>query len=226
MSFGMYRPQMGVAMGHRELSSNMSLQENRRQGEKMSRQENPITGEPMRTATRPPSGSLQAGLVPNKGPMDHVTVPDKDVPARRPDPTRNQSTSLHSGVACVPVPAEPSRAVPSRVTESSLGEGFLSREPTPERRSTPGQVVRSGVRPKDSLSGGGCLASERQDHPLNLPRKAGSGAPGVGSGGSGHIVQGPNGFVPQGPGFEDEAPEAAPARRGGQQQGAFRPVWG
>uniref|UniRef100_A0A7S4SDN4 Uncharacterized protein n=1 Tax=Alexandrium monilatum TaxID=311494 RepID=A0A7S4SDN4_9DINO len=226
MSFGLYRPTMGVASGHRELSSNHTLQEQRRQGERMTRQENPITHEPASTSGRPPSGNLQAGLLPSKGPLDHMTVPDRDVPQRRVDPSRNRSHSLHSGVACVPVSDEPQqRTLPSRVTSGQLGEGFLAREPTPERRTSPGQVVRGGVRPKDSLSGGGCLASDRPDHPLALPRKAGSCGPGVGTGGSGHIVQGPNGFVPAGPvDFDVEVEAPVPLKRASS--GQFRPVWG
>mmetsp|Transcript_80043 Transcript_80043/g.158566 ORF Transcript_80043/g.158566 Transcript_80043/m.158566 type:complete len:228 (-) Transcript_80043:77-760(-) len=225
MSFGMYRPQMGVAHGHRELSSNQTLLEQRRHNERTTRQENPITHQP---DGRPPSGNLQRGLVPSKGPLDHVTVPNRDVPARRPDPTKNHSTNLQTGIACVPTSALRQRSVPSRVTESILGEGFLAREPTPERRTSPGQVVRSSVRPKDNLSSG-CITADRQDHPLNLPRQAGSAPAGVGTGGVGHIAQGPFGFVPQGPfdfyGEQTEVPGAHQARRSSS-KGAFKPVWG
>mmetsp|Transcript_100158 Transcript_100158/g.312059 ORF Transcript_100158/g.312059 Transcript_100158/m.312059 type:complete len:232 (+) Transcript_100158:116-811(+) len=225
MSFGLYRPTMGVASGHRELSSNLTLQEQRKRGEVMARQENPITHESSAASGRPPSGNLQRGLLPAKGPLDHMTVPDRDVPQKRPDPSRNRSQSLHSGVACVPVSNEQQRAS-SRLTEGQLaGEGFLVREPTPERRTSPGQVVRSGSRPKDSLSGVGCLASDRPDHPLALPRKAGSCGPGVGTGGSGHLVPGPNGFVPAGPEDLDVEPEVrAPPKRANSRE--FRSVWG
>jgi len=195
---------MGVSSGHRELCSNHSLQEQRRFGERASRQENPIVHEPSvdgSTCGRPPSGNLRAGLVPAKGPLDHMTQldRDKDVPCKRLDPTRNRSASLGPGVCCVPLSDSRPRAVNVRITGSSFGEGLGVRETTPERRRVPGQVLRSGVRPKDSLSGGGCVASDRAEHPLNLPRKAGSAGAGVGSGGSVHLVAGPTGFVPMGP---------------------------
>jgi len=237
---------MGVASGHRETGSNHGYQEQRRQGERFGRQDsnvNPITGEPAPGSApstapgpgvgvglrRPPSGNLQAGLLPTKGPLDHVIVPDKDVPSKRPDPTRNQSTSFHSGGSLVPVSDEQPRGQPSRVTEGGLGEGFVQREPTPEgrRRNTPGQVVRSGVRPKDSLSGGGCMTSDRPvlDHPMQLPRKAGSAAPGIGSGGAVHLVAGPGGIVPQGPDFfgaDEDGP--GPVQHGGSVP--FKSAWG
>ncbi|CAE7467231.1 Mak [Symbiodinium pilosum] len=67
MSFGVYRPQMGVASGMRVLCSDQSLQEQRRVAESNGRQQapvvNPITGEiaggvpePKTTTRRPPSG--------------------------------------------------------------------------------------------------------------------------------------------------------------------------
>lgn len=209
MSFGTYVPTMGVAVGHREMFTNHSMQEQRRHGERIMRQENtnPITGEPMPMASgrsaRPPSGNLKVGsFVPTSGPLDNYTIADKDVPARRPDPSKNQSASFVPGAAMVPHSSESSRSG-SRLTESALGEGCLERSATPERRTperrrTPGQVVRSNSRPKDNLYGG-CLTSDSKDHPLTLPRKAGSIPHYVGSGGSGHIVQGPNGFVPAAP---------------------------
>lgn len=222
---------MGVAGGHRETCSNQSLSQQRQMGEQMRRQElNPITGEPivrggfgsgsgadgLPPSGRKPSGCLGPNLVPTVGPLDHMTALNcKDVPNKRVDPTRNQSTSLHSGVACLAHESnEPSRAQPSRITESCFGEGFQERErrtPTPDRsgsgngsrRSTPGEVVRSNFRPKDNLSAG-CLASDKfSDHPLNLPGKAGRAGAGHGSGGACSIMQGPNGFVPIGPeGFD------------------------
>lgn len=212
MSFGTYRPTMGVAGGHRETCANHSLLENRRASERMARQENPITGEPMHSDSgRPPSGSLSVGLVPKKGPLDHMTLPDKDVPGKRVDPTKNHTASLGAGVACVPLTSEPTRTS-SRLTEGCLGEGFSVREPTPERRRSPGQIVRSSSRPKDSLSGGACIASDRVDHPLNLPRKAGSAGAGVGSGGSVHLVAGPCGFVPAGSNVESQEEPSLPPR--------------
>ncbi|CAJ1422646.1 unnamed protein product [Effrenium voratum] len=111
----------------------------------------------------------------------------------------------------------------SRLTQGCLeiGEAGLGvREATPERR-TPGQVVRGAFRPKDHLSGG-CITSDKQDHPLALQRKAGSGGPGTGSGGAVHLVAGPTGFVPAGPGYE--APEAAPDTR--HRPSGYKPVWG
>lgn len=231
MSFGMYRPTMGVAGGHRELVSNQSLHKQRVMGEQMRRQDiNPITGEPMGGAPtsdggagtkQKQTGCLGSNLVPNSGPLDHMTVPDKDVPSKRVDPTKNQSTSFQSGVSCLAHEnREPPRMQPSRITDGQLGDGFCERRtPTPEgssRRSTPGQVVRSNTRPKDNLSGGGCVASDKYgEHPLNLPRKAGSAAAGIGSGGSCHIFQGPNGFVPMGPENFD-MPEPEPAHFGAQ----------
>lgn len=205
MSFGFYRPTRGVAGGHRELSSDRSLHDVRRQGEQHRRQENPITHQaPYPSASgRPPSGNLGLGLRPSKGPLDHMTVADKDVPAKRVDPTKNQSNSfgVGMGAACVPsYTPEPPRAQ-SRLTETSgAGEVFGpgKRERTPEPRRTPGQVVRSGIRPKDSLATG-LVSAEPPDQPLGLLRKAGSGAAGVGSGGSVHLVAGPCGFVPAGP---------------------------
>mmetsp|Transcript_54070 Transcript_54070/g.86014 ORF Transcript_54070/g.86014 Transcript_54070/m.86014 type:complete len:244 (-) Transcript_54070:104-835(-) len=229
MSFGVYRPTMGVAGGHRELCSNQTAQEQRRLGEQMRRQENnPITGEPMSVPSRrPPSGSrgsLRSGLVPSSGPLDHVIAPDKDVPSKRVDPTKNISSSFQSGVSCMTYDRpEVSRSQPSRITESCFAEGLCERAPTPERssssrRSTPGQVVRTNLRPKDNLSGG-CVTSDRpSDHPLNLPRKVGSASQAVASGGSCHILQGPNGFVPVGPEDEDlmsQAPRRASSREPG-----------
>eukprot|EP00435_Cladocopium_sp_Y103_P001550 s3429_g1.t1 len=85
------------------------------------------------------------------------------------------------------------------------------------------QVTRANIRPKDHLSGG-CITSDRPEHPLALPRKAGSGAPGTGSGGPVHLVAGPNGFVPAGPGMEPEAPAEKPRRPGATD--SYRPVWG
>ncbi|CAE8734736.1 unnamed protein product, partial [Polarella glacialis] len=121
--------------------------------------------------------------------------------------------------------AEPA-PVWSRRTDSSVvmtEAGFAPREPTPERRTTPGQVVRGGYRPKDNLSFG-CLAADNfADHPLNLPRKAGSGASGVGSGGAVHLVAGPMGFMPAGPGY-DAGYEAAPPLRVAPT--SFKPLWG
>jgi len=210
MTFGMYRPTMGVAGGHRETSSNQSLHENRRQAEHMRRQDNPITGEAMHGGSRPnsgdsapsrgrpPRGHFDAGLVPTKGPLDHMTG-GKDVPQKRVDPSRNQSVGLAgAGLSCIPhVEANLPVRSNSRLTEGAFGEGFSIRESTPERRHTPGQVLRGNSRPKDNLTAG-CLTSDKQEHPLQLPRKAGSGGYGVGSGGAGSLVQGPMGFVPAG----------------------------
>lgn len=209
MSFGIYRPSMGVAGGHRETCADLGHAEQRKRGEHMRRQEiNPITGEASgesKAMRRPPSGNLRSGLVPASGPMDHVTANlDRDVPAKRTDPTKNQSSSLTSGGAVVPIAPDMTRSVPSRVTEGMLGEGFSERARTPERRLTPGQVVRGNSRPrngpKDSLYGG-CVTGDRQDHPTNLPRKAGSAGP---VGGAVHLVAGPTGFVPCGPGGAEE----------------------
>lgn len=205
-------------------------------GERMRRQEvNPITGEPMggpgAAPSAAPSGSskassnLGAGLVPTSGPVENVLLNDKDVLSKRRDPTKNQSTSFHSGVSCLAHEAnEPSRQQPSRITESCFGEGLCERfTPTPDResssrgsrRSTPGQVVRSNYRPKDNLSGG-CVSSDKPgDHPLNLPGKASRAGPGVGSGGSCNIMQGPNGFVPLGPEDRYMAEPAQPRGSGG-----------
>lgn len=228
MSFGVYRPTMGVPGGHRELVSNQSLHKQRQMGEQMRRQEtNPITGEPVvAMGGRPPSGStkpvgnLGAGLVPNTGPLEHVMTNEKEVPSKRVDPTKNQSTSFQSGVSCLGHESlDPPRMQPwSRLTESNIGEGLCERRtPTPDRggsssrRSTPGQVVKGNMRPKDSLSGGGCVASDIvPEHPLNLPRKFGSVGAAVGSGGTSQIRQGPNGFVPFGP--EDFDMPMAPPR--------------
>lgn len=146
--------------------------------------------------------------------------PEKDVPSKRVDPTKNQTTSFQSGVSCLahedkdPVDMHgfAPRMQPSRITESCIGQGFCERRtPTPDggsssRRSTPGQVVRTNLRPKDNLSAG-CLTSDKcSEHPLNLPGKAGrAGEDGrkAAVGGSCHIFQGPNGFVPMGPGDLD-----------------------
>lgn len=225
---------MGIPAGHRELSSNHSLQDQRRHAERYGRQEgsfNPITGEgasdrPLPTR-RPPSGHLQAGLVPVSGPLDPMTVPNKDVSGKKVDPTRNQSASFGTGAFCVPTSSDQPQRTRSRVTEGNLeiGEhGLGAREPTPERRTAPGQVLRGGLRPKDSLSGVACLAADRQDHPLSLPRKAGSAPPGIGSGGFVHIVAGPNGFVPMGIDPYSEDLEVTAAKR--TPYTSFKPVWG
>jgi hypothetical protein len=185
-----------------------SAQQNRFQAERNTRQENPITGQPCGynggeaapSTGRPPSGQLSKGLVPMKGPMDHMTVPNKDVPSKRVDPTKNQSSSFSVGAGCMATNTANDTAPRSvsRITESALCDGFSIRESTPERRRTPGQVVRGSQRPKDNLSSG-CLAADRvQDHPTPLLRKPGSCGAGVGTGGAGHLVQGPNGFVPAG----------------------------
>lgn len=214
MSFGVYRPSMGVAGGCRELCSDLSFRDQCRLAERNARQENPITHEPLVRGApgRPPSGNLRAGLVPVSGPVDSAGIlPNKDLPAKRVDPTKNQSSSFHTGVSCVPQASSTPRATVSRITESSFGEGLMERAPTPEqssrrssRRSTPGQVVRAGSRPKDSLSGGGCITSDLpSEHPLALPRKPGSESASVGSGGAVHIVPGPTGFVPMG--LEDDS---------------------
>mmetsp|Transcript_26453 Transcript_26453/g.47747 ORF Transcript_26453/g.47747 Transcript_26453/m.47747 type:complete len:243 (-) Transcript_26453:52-780(-) len=240
MSFGVYRPALGVGSGMRQLASDKSMQEQRVIGERNGRQAasvNPITGEVMGGAPapapaprRPPSGNLSAGLVPSSGPLDPMTVPNKDVSGKRVDPSRNQAPSFHGGAAfMVPKSDELPQRVGSRLTEGNLemGEaGFGGREPTPERRTTPGQVVRSGLRPKDSLSGGGCVTSDKQDHPLGLPRKAGSGIAGTGSGGYVHLVPGPNGFVPAGPGYEDDFQVQPKAHTNGAQSNAYKPLWG
>jgi len=219
MSFGVYRPTMGVAGGHRELSGNRPMLEQRQNAEQMGRQENvnPITGEMMGGPVgRPPpgprkqlgpTGNIGVGLVPSTGPLDHGILSEKDVPSKRVDPTRNQSTSLHSGVACLAhengdweVGAIP-RMEPSRIGESCFGQGMCERPRSGSlsRRSTPGQVVRGNNRPKDNLSGG-CVTSDKDvDHPLNLPGKASRAGAGRGSGGDCNIIQGPNGFVPRGP---------------------------
>mmetsp|Transcript_19372 Transcript_19372/g.42284 ORF Transcript_19372/g.42284 Transcript_19372/m.42284 type:complete len:237 (+) Transcript_19372:123-833(+) len=212
MSFGMYRPVMGVPGGHRATTSDNTILEQRRLKERYARQENPITHECAGDSRGQPAAALGVGLVPLKGPMDHMTVleKDKDVPAKRVDPTRNQSSSLTVGGGCVPVPPDAPQRGPSRITESAFeaGGGFAQRAATPERRNTPGQVVRGGLRPKDNLSGGALITADRQDHPLALPRKAGSAAPGTGSGGSGHLIAGPNGLVPLGPTDSDDLPSA------------------
>jgi len=236
MSFGVYRPTMGVAGGHRELVVNRPMLEQRQQGEVMKKQQyNPITGDLIGggpTSGLPPPApkknlsNFDAGLRPNQGALDAGLVPDKDVPAKRVDPSRNQSTSFHSGVACMAQETPWNAPVRSAITESCFGDGFCERAPersaTPDsssRRSTPGQVVRTNLRPKDNLSGG-CVASDRPvEHPLNLPGKASRAGPGRGSGGAGQIMQGPNGFVPMGP-KDMEAPrqmssnrDASPFRR-------------
>jgi len=227
MSFGVYKPSMGVAYGHRELSSNHSLHENHRQKEHLARQENPITGERSGYgARRPPSGNLAQGLQPKIGSMDHVTNPDKDVPSKRVDPTKNQSPSLQGGLACVPVYEERSRSL-SRLTEGGIGDVIqmrTSREPTPERRNTPGQVVKGGMRPKDNLSAGGCVVADRPAvDPMGFARKAGSGGAGVGSGGSGHLVQGPFGFVPAGAQYQVEESQASYDPQQGSDP--YKPRW-
>mmetsp|Transcript_70401 Transcript_70401/g.142545 ORF Transcript_70401/g.142545 Transcript_70401/m.142545 type:complete len:242 (+) Transcript_70401:68-793(+) len=241
MTFGVYRPKMGVANGMRVLCSDQTLQEQRRVGEQNGRQAgrgafNPITGEAIESidgrgaaaATRNhPPGHLQPGLHPMSGPMDPVTVPGKDVYGRKPDPTRNQSTMGGDGL-CAPASDDGVRPRGSRLTEGhlELGEGGL--QPLAPEVSAPriergcAQVTRANIRPKDHLSGG-CITSDRPEHPLALPRKAGSGAPGTGSGGPVHLVPGPNGFVPAGPGMEPEAPVEKPRRLGGE---SYRPVWG
>lgn len=223
MSFGQYRPVMGVAGGHRELSSNQNYQECRRQGEYMRRQEfNPLTGEPMgtvpsapsggavsSTSGRPPPGNLSSGLVPSKGPSSgYVTVPDRDVPQKRVDPTRNQSNHFGAGNSLVPIPSQEPVRTGSRLTEGQLASGFAQREPTPERRRSPGEVVRCRTRPKDNLAHG-CMVFDKMD-PVGLPRQPGTGGYGVGSGGAGNLEQGAMGFVPRGPPdlFPDELPYA------------------
>lgn len=211
----MYRPVMGVAGGHREMCSNLSLQEGRQVAERYKRQEglNPITGQPLGGGSgggggggggyeaaapgRPPSGNLGRGLLPSKGPLDHMTG-DRDVPQKRVDPSKNQAPNFLLGAVGLAVPPVQAPRAISRITEGGLCEGMGVREPTPERRRTPGQVVRGGLRPKDNLTGG-CLTADKQDHPLALPRKAGSRGPGVGSGGSCHLVVGENGLMPRGP---------------------------
>eukprot|EP00446_Apocalathium_sp_SHHI-4_P040441 CAMPEP_0177342616 /NCGR_PEP_ID=MMETSP0368-20130122/27141_1 /TAXON_ID=447022 ORGANISM="Scrippsiella hangoei-like, Strain SHHI-4" /NCGR_SAMPLE_ID=MMETSP0368 /ASSEMBLY_ACC=CAM_ASM_000363 /LENGTH=259 /DNA_ID=CAMNT_0018804001 /DNA_START=28 /DNA_END=804 /DNA_ORIENTATION=+ len=216
MSFGVYRPQIGVSSGHRELSSNRSLQDNRRYAERVSRTEiNPITGEAtVRASTpsrRPPSGNLGLGLLPTKGPMDHMTVDNKDVPARRPDPSRNQSNFGGYGGCCVPVHDE--RPLPPRPSENPMADILWQRAPTPERRTSPGQVVRGNSRPKDQLSGGCVVADRPSIDPMGLPRKAGSGQAGVGSGGVGNLVAGPMGFVPRGGWAEQDCNQTSLLRR-------------
>ncbi|CAK8987415.1 unnamed protein product, partial [Durusdinium trenchii] len=134
---------------------------------------------------------------------------------------RNQSTGFSGEGLCAPR-SDGERARQSRVTQGHLemGEaGLGGREGTPERRA-PGQVVRANLRPKDHLSGG-CIASDRQEHPLALPRKAGSGVAGTGSGGPVHLVAGPNGLVPTGPeevNMPQEVPRSLPE--------GYKPVWG
>jgi len=212
-------------------------------GERMRRQEtNPITGEvmggpsgaPAPSGSHKPPGNLGVGLVPHRGPLDNGLLTGKDVPSKRIDPTKNQSNSLQSGVSCM-AHEEPLvlPTQPSRVTESCFGEGMCERfTPTPDResssrgsrRSTPGQVVRSNLRPKDNLSAG-CLTSDQPgDHPLNLRRKAGAAGPGIGSGGHCNILQGPNGFVPRGPeNFDNQPP---PRSSGYSAQRPFQRVCG
>lgn len=234
MSFGVYRPSMGVAHGHRELSSNQTLFENRRQKEQMWRKENPITGEGSGGGStglrRPPSGNLQSGLQPKIGPMDHMTLPDKDVPCKRVDPTKNQSSNLTGGIACVPTYEERARGG-SRLTEGTCGDVLQMRESTPERRgsssrrSSPGQVLKGNLRPKDNLSVGGCVVADRPAvDPMGFNRKAGSGPSGIGSGGSGHLLQGPGGFVPIGPDYNLGAEATLPTAVGASVP--YRPVWG
>lgn len=234
MSFGMYRPTMGVAGGHRELVSNKSLHEQRKMGEHMRRQDiNPITGEPVgdpvSSGSSKPQGNLGAGLVPTSGPLDNVLLTGKDMPSKRADPTKNQSHSFHSGVSCLAheAPQLPP-AQPSRITESCFGEGLCERESSSRdsRRGTPGQVVRSGIRPKDNLSGGCVTSDQIPDHPLNLPRKAGSASAAVGSGGSCHIFQGPNGFVPLGPENFDMTEQPLPRRSAGASAQPFQRACG
>mmetsp|Transcript_64559 Transcript_64559/g.151280 ORF Transcript_64559/g.151280 Transcript_64559/m.151280 type:complete len:241 (+) Transcript_64559:79-801(+) len=240
MSFGVYRPQMGVASGMRVLCSDQTLQEQRRAAECNGHQQapvvNPITGEmaggvpePKTATRRPPSGNLQPGLQPLTGPMDPLTVPNKDVFGKKVDPTRNQSANFGGAEGfCIPKSDDISVRSGSRITQGNLelGEGGLgAREPTPERRSVPGQVLRGGLRPKDHLSGSACVTSDRQDHPLALPRKAGSAGPGTGSGGSVHIIAGPTGFVPAGEGYEVDFEVAAPLAQKAGSSG-YKPVWG
>lgn len=255
MSFGVYRPQMGVASGMRVLCSDQTLQEQRRVGEQNGRQAvkggafNPITGEaigdrgldamvamgdrvnqpgtsPGRVG-RPPPGHLQPGLHPVSGPWDPITVPGKDVYGKKVDPTRNQSTSFIGGDGlCAPRSDAEARRVSSRLTSGHLeiGEaGLAVREATPERRM-PGEVLRAHLRPKDHLTGG-CITSDKPEHPLALPRKAGSGAPGTGSGGPVHLVAGPYGFMPAGPGMEPlpSSPETDSVQ---VEPTCYRSVWG
>ncbi|CAK0872896.1 unnamed protein product [Prorocentrum cordatum] len=221
---------MGVASGCRDMTPDRGLQGQLRHGER-SRQEgayNPITGEtggsrpssrPSSGSRRAPAGNLQAGLIPATGPLDHMTAPEKDLPGRRLDPTRNQSSSLQPGVACVAPGSEQQRGA-SRITESSIvplsADGGLGpREPTPERRRTPGQVVRGGIRPKDCLASG-CVASERSDHPQNLPRPANPNE-------RGSLVPGPCGMVPMGTDF---VAEDVDLYSGPKQPTPFKPLWG
>ncbi|CAE7255387.1 AMY1.4 [Symbiodinium natans] len=158
--------------------------------------------------------------------MDPIT----DVFGRKVDPTRNQSASFAGADAfCVPKSDDATVRSGSRITQGNLelSEGGLgAREPTPERRSVPGQVLRGGLRPKDHLTGSACVTSDRQDHPLALPRKAGSAGPGTGSGGSVHIIAGPTGFVPAGQGYDVDLEVAVPAPAPKPEASGYKPVWG
>merc|ERR1711933_568254 len=146
MNFGMYRPVMGVPSGHRETSSNQSLQEHRRQRHIIARLENPITGEVMSCDTssdatksredsmsvgKPPRGHLAVDLVPTKGPLDHMTG-SRDVPQKRLDPSKNRSCGLAgAGSSCVAAVERSHTPRPrSRITESAFGDGFAVREST------------------------------------------------------------------------------------------------
>lgn len=224
MSFGLYRPTFGVAAGHRELSSNQSLQDGRRYAERACREEvNPITGQPAVSsapARRSPPDNLSTGLMPSTGPMDHMGLPDKDVPGKKVDPTRNQSAGIGAGVACVPLHAE--FPLPPKPSESAIADVLSMREPTQERRSAPGQVVRGNFRPKDNISGGCVVADKPATDPLGLLRKPGVGSAGDGSGGPSHLVPGPCGLVPAcaQDAYSDE--EGVEQTRGSV---PYRPVW-
>merc|ERR1719316_614042 len=213
MSFGVYRPAMGVAAGMRDCGSSSREVGRFHDGNH---------------ARRPPPGGasgigdcLQPSLIPATGPLNHFTSETgTDRPQKRVDPMKNRSQSLEPGVGCLaPAGAAPRRGT-SRLTEGGLGEGFVprdeprlqrssSRGATPERRE-PGQIVRGGYRPKDHLSSG-CIAAERHDHPLNLPRPMGSVPKERGSGGADNLVQGPDGIMPYG---VDHEPEVAPQQLG------------
>merc|ERR1712217_271391 len=127
---------------------------------------------------------------------------------------------IGDGVACVPVCDE--RPKPPPPQESAMADILTMRAPTPERRSTPGQVVKGGYRPKDQLGGGCVVADKPAADPMGLPRKVGSGNAGVGTGGCGHLVQGPCGFVPASGQEQEEHVESLPCA---QRVVPFKPVW-